>query len=217
MKLERETDRLYGLPLDEFTQARDELAKKLRKEGEREAAAEVGKLKKPSLGAWVLNQLQREHKPEVKRLLATGDRIRKVQGRALAGGEAKGLAEALQEQQEAVRALVALARDLLGERGTQAALDRIGGALRAASIDASARELFVAGRLVSEPEAPGFDVFAGMPVAPTKGKGKRAGQRAKPGNDERARRQEARRKARSSETGAEGAGKRQPGSRTDGV
>ena len=33
-----EIDRLYGVPLDEFVNDRDELAKRLRREGEREAA-----------------------------------------------------------------------------------------------------------------------------------------------------------------------------------
>ncbi len=190
--IERETDRLYGLPLEEFTQARDALAKKLRKEGDREMATEVAKLKKPSLGAWALNQLQRTHKPDVKRLLAAGDKTRSVQGRALAGGQAKGLPEALAEQQEAIRVLVGEAREVLGARATEAALDRVAGALRVASIDASARELFVAGRLVSEPEPSGFDVFAGMPVAKRKSSGRKG---AKSEARNAARRREARQKA----------------------
>lgn len=46
--MERELDSLYQVPLGEFTAARDELAKRLRDEGEREQAEEVKKLRKPT-------------------------------------------------------------------------------------------------------------------------------------------------------------------------
>ena len=38
-------DRLYGLPLNEFTSARDRLAAELRDQGDRDAATRVGKLR----------------------------------------------------------------------------------------------------------------------------------------------------------------------------
>ena len=38
-----EVERLLGLPLDEFTSARNEAAKRLRKEGRADEAAEVGR------------------------------------------------------------------------------------------------------------------------------------------------------------------------------
>ena len=38
MATDEEIDELYGLPLDEFTRARDDEAKRLRKEGDREGA-----------------------------------------------------------------------------------------------------------------------------------------------------------------------------------
>ena len=57
--LEDEVDRLYGLPLEEFTPARNELAKRLRKDGRKAEAARVGELAKPSLALWTVNQLAR--------------------------------------------------------------------------------------------------------------------------------------------------------------
>ena len=62
--LDREIDRLYALPLDEFTARRNELAKRLKKEGEGEAADEVASLVKPSVPAWTINQLARRQKKE---------------------------------------------------------------------------------------------------------------------------------------------------------
>jgi hypothetical protein len=46
-------DALYALPLDEFTPARDAKAKELK--ADKELAATVKKLKKPSVAAWVVN------------------------------------------------------------------------------------------------------------------------------------------------------------------
>src|SRR5207253_699169 len=46
-----EVDDLYGLALDEFVPRRDALAKRLRADGRREEAAEVGALRKPSVAA----------------------------------------------------------------------------------------------------------------------------------------------------------------------
>ena len=49
-------DELYALPLEEFTPARDARAKELK--GDKELAAAVKKLKKPSVAAWVVNLLR---------------------------------------------------------------------------------------------------------------------------------------------------------------
>ena len=47
-----EADELYALPLEEFTAARDRLAKKLREDGDKAAADGVKALKKPSVPSW---------------------------------------------------------------------------------------------------------------------------------------------------------------------
>ena len=46
-------DGLYGLPQDEFTPARDARAKELK--ADKDLAAAVKKLKKPSVAAWAVN------------------------------------------------------------------------------------------------------------------------------------------------------------------
>ena len=62
-------DRLYSLPLAEFTPERNELAKRLRKDGDTDAAAAVKALKKPSVAAWAVNQVQRDRPDEVRELI----------------------------------------------------------------------------------------------------------------------------------------------------
>ena len=64
-----ELDRLYGLPLEEFTRARDDFARELRKAGEPEMAAEVKALAKPSLSTWTVNQLARREPMQVRALM----------------------------------------------------------------------------------------------------------------------------------------------------
>src|SRR5690349_22162490 len=88
-----EADRLYGLPLEQFTAERDAAAKALRKSGDREAAAVLAKLPKPTPAAWAANQVARTE-PDVRdEFLAAGAALREAQEAALAG-DAGGVREA---------------------------------------------------------------------------------------------------------------------------
>src|SRR2546423_1570920 len=57
-------DALYQEPLDAFTAARNALAKSLAQAADREGAAEVKAMRKPSTAAWALNQLARTRQAE---------------------------------------------------------------------------------------------------------------------------------------------------------
>src|SRR6516165_23590 len=111
-------DELYGLPLDEFTPRRDELAKELRATGKREEAAWVKALRKPSAAAWLVNQLARTQKSDARRMLEKGDALRVAQERALARQASREeLVGATQEHAEAMRALLSKAQGFLDRRG----------------------------------------------------------------------------------------------------
>ncbi len=99
--LEREIDRLFALPLDEFTSSRNALARRLKGEGETEGAEQVRSLAKPSVPAWTINQLARREKAMVKALLDAGARLRKAQERALAGSHSDALRTAQAEERQA--------------------------------------------------------------------------------------------------------------------
>src|SRR4051812_39551314 len=79
----RAPEDLYGLPLEEFTPARDALAKELKAAGRKDEAAEVKSLRKPSLAAWALNRAAREHADAIERLRAAGADLRAAQDEAL--------------------------------------------------------------------------------------------------------------------------------------
>src|SRR4051794_41966776 len=86
MALDEATERLYGVDLDEFGAERARLAKELRGEGRREEAAQLAKLRKPTIAAWILNQLVRRHRREVDLLLHAGHRLRQSQAGGVRGG-----------------------------------------------------------------------------------------------------------------------------------
>ena len=87
-------DELFGLAPEEFVAARDELARRLRREGDAEAAKRVKALRRPPLSAWVVTQLARGRGPELDALLAAGERLRAAHQAALAGEGAAELREA---------------------------------------------------------------------------------------------------------------------------
>ena len=169
MELEQELDRLYALPLEEFTAARNELAKRLRKEDRRDEADRVKALPKPSVAAWAVNQLVHRRGKRVRALLEAADALRSAQERALKGGGGDELREAGRRERELVGELRREARALLAEGGrapSDATLQRVATTLSSAPVDAEARPLLEAGRLSEEVEASGFDAFAGMAVSP---------------------------------------------------
>src|SRR3954467_11165563 len=110
--VEETAGRLYGLPLEDFTRERDAAARELRKAKERDAAAAVAKLPKPSQASWAANTLARERRDLVDALLEAADDLRAAQEAAVAGKGAAALREAAAAQRAAVEALVEAAGEL---------------------------------------------------------------------------------------------------------
>ena len=159
--LEEELDALYALPLEEFTRARNDLAARLKKAGQADAADRVKALPKPSVPAWAVNQLARTEAARVRELVAAG---RALQEASLAG-RAADVREATAAERRLVRTLTASARTVLGTRGATNA-DRVATLLRTASLDDEARRLLERGRLSGEIEPAEFEAFSGMVPPP---------------------------------------------------
>jgi hypothetical protein len=146
-------DRLYGLPLDEFTAERDELAARLRRDGDRDAAAEVKRLRKPGVAAWALNQVRRNNPRQVEELIETGSRLRDAQEQLLSGGGREPLDQAAEDERRLVAELARHAeRELVAAgRGVSAAVhERLRDTLRAVATDEEARAGLSAGRLLRD-------------------------------------------------------------------
>ena len=170
-ELEAELDRLYGLPLGEFTAARHELAKRLKKAGLQPEAGRIATLGKPSVSAWAVNQLARRDSERVAELLEAGAELVAAQTEALAGKGAERFDDPSRRQREAVRALARSATAILtdaGNRPSDAIRERIASSLRAASVDPEGRHLLQAGRLEEDFESSGLGLLAG--IAPVGGR-----------------------------------------------
>jgi hypothetical protein len=176
---EQAADELFGLAPDAFVAARDELARRLRREGDAATAARVKALRRPTLSAWAVNQLARRQAARLEPLLAAGERLRAAHQAALSGTGAAELRAAARAEREAVGRLVDAALELLGEGGhpaTDATRDRIAATLHAAAADPDAAELVRHGRLTADLDPSGFGAAEGGFAGD--GDGPRAGRRA---------------------------------------
>jgi hypothetical protein len=169
---------LYGLPLDEFTKSRDELAKELRKGGKKEAAEEVKALGKPSVSAWMINQLARRHPPEMKALVKAGDDLRKAQRGAVSGRDPEKLLEATRSHRDRLDDLTSLARHELDAGGQT--LQRVAQTLRAGSIDKQASKALLAGTLATDVEQAGFGPLLSEVPLPASSRARSAKAKAAP-------------------------------------
>jgi hypothetical protein len=208
--LEREIDRLFELPLDQFTPGRNELARRLKREGDKEAAEQVQALAKPSVPAWAINQLARQEKAKVKALLEAGAKLRKAQEQALAGGQADTLRTAQTEERHAVRDLTRRAEEILKESGrpaSRAIIERVSSTLGAAAVTEPARTDLKAGRLTSEVKVSGFDVLAGieLPAQPSPPRGDELAERRQKKSERERQRRRLEKKTRDLEARAEAA------------
>jgi len=174
----RETQKLYGLPLSQFTAARNARAKTLRK-SDPELAAAVAALPKPSVSAGALNELVHEDPSEVRALVQSGKRLRQAQEAAVSGKKGADLNEAIKEHRVA---LDRVQRDLRRRKLSATTIDRATQTLRVASLDPELWPLLERGLLHEDLTASGFGLDPGIVPArpPEKAKQKPAAKKAAP-------------------------------------
>ena len=149
---------LYAMRPDEFVKARNDLARSMRKEGRRDDAARVAKLRRPSVAAWALNQVAREEPKLVDGLLDAGARLRKAMERAVKG-DATDVRPAQAAERAAADAVTSAARrrlDKTERQGTGVVAQRITNTLRAAVIDDTLAQQLRDGILDIDVESSGF-------------------------------------------------------------
>jgi hypothetical protein len=179
---EQDVERLFGLAPAAFVAARDEAARRLKREGDAEAAARVKALRRPSLSAWAVNQLARERRADLARLLEAGERLRAAHEAAVSGAGATELRVATRAERQAVAGLLEAAVEVLtaaGHPATDATRDRIAATLHAAAADPVAAEQVGRGRLTHDLDPSGFgalpDWAATDVAAEPAGNGERGG------------------------------------------
>jgi hypothetical protein len=189
---ESQIDELYELPPEEFTAARDRLAKRLREEGNTDESKEVKSLRRPTVPAWAVNRIVRLHSDSLRALLGAGEDLRRAQQRALSGVKGTDLREATDRRRQAVKDLVEEAQTVLDEAGRLSTqhVEAVQATLEAASVDEAAAAQVQEGRLSKElPPPSGFGDVAGLALVPGARGGKEPTTEKDRQADERAKRQ----------------------------
>jgi hypothetical protein len=139
---------LYGLPVEEFTAARDARSAAAKREGDRAFADAIKKLARPTTAAWLANLLVRERTKQVEELLELGEAMREAQAE-LAADQMRQLAT---QRRQIVSALGREAAKLAGDQGqrvSRAIREEMEGTLEAALADPAAGEALRSGRLTT--------------------------------------------------------------------
>jgi hypothetical protein len=139
-------DELYALSPAEFTAARDDRARQARASGQRDEAAAIKKLARPTASAWLVNQLARTAPDSIARLVAVGTALAEAQ-RNLVG---ERLRELSTERRQVINDLLPRASEIASQAGQPASPGTMGevrATLEAALADAGARAAVRSGRL----------------------------------------------------------------------
>jgi hypothetical protein len=163
-----EVDSLFQLPLPEFTAARNTLAARLHKAGDKDAATQVKGLAKPPVSAWVVNQLYWRNRDAFDRLLTTGARLRQAQASQLAG-QVTNLRELLTTHRETLTELAKQASGILSQSGHQPSPDvmrRVTMTLEGLAAQGLLEGAPVAGRLTADVDPPGFETISALAPRP---------------------------------------------------
>lgn len=162
-----ELDAVHGAPLPEFVAERNARVKRLRAEGHRDEAAALGRVRKPTIAAWAVNQLPRRHPDEVDALLEAGTALRTAQHRAASGRGAEGLRDATTRVRAAVEGLADRGAAVLAEAGAAAHhRTEVAQTLFAAATDPELHERLRRGVFAETVLAAGFGVLSPLVVVP---------------------------------------------------
>jgi len=154
-------DDLYALTPEEFVPQRSELAKAAKAAGDKSAAAVIIGLRRPTVGAWLVNTLVRHHGEQVEALFDLAASLRAAQDE-LDGDQLRQLTT---QRGQLVAAMARQARGLAHELGrtvSSGVVEEVEQTLRAALADPAAADEVRAGRLVTGLSYSGLGGFGGL-------------------------------------------------------
>jgi hypothetical protein len=153
--LDEVASRLYDLTPEEFTAARNEAVANTRKAGDRQLATQIAALRKPTVGAWMVNLLAHRRPDLIAELLDLGAALRSAQ-RNLRGDDLRELSA---NRRAMVSALARESRALAVAAGRDSAalpVPEVEATLTAALADEEVAEQVRLGRLARPVEYAGF-------------------------------------------------------------
>jgi hypothetical protein len=182
-KLPKEAvERLYAAPPDGFIAARAEAAEQARTAGDDATAREIGKLRKPTVAAWLVNLLAIRRPDLIDELGELSAALRTAQ-RELRGAQLRELSA---QRREVVSAVVEEARKLAvraqpGLGKAKLPLAEVETTLNAALADEEVAEIVRSGRLVRSVEYAGFGEVPRPQLRLLTGDGEEQDRPARPG------------------------------------
>jgi hypothetical protein len=148
-------DRLYQLPLDQFTAGRNALAKETKQ-------PTIKDLEKPNVAAWAVNQLYWHSRGDYDRLIEAAERLR-AEHRKLLAGKSSSIRDAERSHRDAVRGATDRIKALL-EKGGHAASDQTLNAVQQTLEALPSSD--PPGRLTRPLQPMGFEALAGVSISP---------------------------------------------------
>ena len=161
-------DQLFAVPLKTFVAERKRLADRLKASGNPGAAKELAKTPRPSVSAWIVNQMARQDRPLLRDFAELTDRLRGAQGQIARAKPGEGASELLAEHRAAIKRLRGRAEEILrasGQAVRPQVLDRVLRNLRVGMADVAVRPTIERGRLIEDVAAEeGFAGLVGLSV-----------------------------------------------------
>ncbi|MFF2789698.1 hypothetical protein ACFVT6_23570 [Streptomyces sp. NPDC058049] len=165
MDVESVAVELYGLRPSEFTKVRDAYAAKARKAGDRQLAAAIAALRKPTVAAWTAGLLTRRRPEEAHSLIQLGEALRAAH-RTLDAAQLRKLSH---DQHVVIGDLARTARTLAAEAGqavSEPVLHEVEQILHAVLAGPDVAAQWAEGRLTKAPDTvPGFTGLEPLPGA----------------------------------------------------
>ena len=153
--LDELADALYAVPPPDFVAARRDAVAAARADGDKVVATQLAALKKPTVAAWLVNQLVREHPHDVDAAIGLGAEMRD----ATVAGDRDGLRELSTRRAQIVSRLVERARAIADEHGQAAGAEtqrELEQTITTAAIDPAAAAQLRTGRLTAALTSEGF-------------------------------------------------------------
>ncbi len=147
--------RVYSAAPEEFMPLRTELVKAAKADGDKALAAEIGRLRKPSVSAWALNLVAHQRHPVLEELAELGQLMRSATSRM----DVAELTAARPERDRVLAALVKAAAEMVADGGrslSAAGRDEVRDTGIAALADAKAQAAIETGTLVRALSYSGF-------------------------------------------------------------
>ena len=154
-------DRLYAaLPAD-FVKTRNALVRELTEAGRRREAAEVKRLRKPTVPVWALNRVAREAPASMRSFVNAVEELSKAQRRG------KDVPAAMQAERDARQEVLSRVGTLIANaalRTTPDVVRRMSTTLLGAATDPHVRDRLLHGQLEEEIQPSGFELFQPLRV-----------------------------------------------------